>query len=89
MAAAVRLPASAGADHSGISFSAILRAARSSRWMVLPDTLRPVCRSMMAAFTSARRAPWNSGASRRRISAWAPSASVAAARSVTVSWRTK
>ena len=88
-ASALRLPRSASAAHSGERSSAILRASLSSRAMVLPETLRPVCRSMMAAFTSSTRIPESDGSSERRRTASPLSASVAAARSVTVSARVK
>ena len=88
-ASALRLPRSASAAHSGERSSAMRRASLSSRAMVLPETLRPVCRSMMAAFTSSTRMPESEGSSERRRTASPLSASVAAARSVTVSARVK
>ena len=88
-AAAEILPAFArGFQESDTDFS-IVFARASSRLMVFPDTLRPVCFSMMEALMSSVRMPESFGSASRMFRTCAPRAFVAAARSATVSSRTK
>ncbi len=56
-AAADISPLFASGFHSSERSFSMARAMASSRWMVLPDTLRPVCSAMISVLMSSVRTP--------------------------------